>query len=111
METIYTTGPICLDEVITVLGVYSDAHRWNGWLTPSIDAWSVEAVMAALQVDGYDQTPTHEWDENGDLVVIENDGAVTYRETLQADADGLYALGAYGWCWSKDSDDSLGVIA
>jgi hypothetical protein len=109
----YVAGPICLDEEVTVLGQYNPRNRWNGWLMPSIDAWSVEQVLAALNSDhdyyldyGYD----HEWLEDGSLKLIERqwlqEDPDNYQpEILRPDEDGLYSLGAGSWVWSEDTEN------
>lgn len=101
----WTVGPICLDELVTVMAQYPAFHTWNGWLTPRMDAAAVEKVMAAFEDDPYaaDKPPTHEW--VGDVLhLTEYDDADPYVEVMVPDEDGLYALGAYSWCWSPDPE-------
>lgn len=99
-------GPVCLDELVTVEAIYDPRERWNGFLCPRMDREAVEAVMAAFrQNDGQtdQRPPTHRWD--GDvLTVTEYDGDDEYPETLEPDADGLYALGARSWVWTEDDE-------
>lgn len=102
--TEYTTGPICIDELVTVIGEYPVDVRWNGWLVPHIDPLAVEEVMAALQANEPWDSPTHEWREDGALVLTEYDGDTSYSEVLLPNEDGLYALGAYAWVWAEDKE-------
>jgi hypothetical protein len=106
----YAAGPICIDELVTVLGQYDPEIRWNGWLCPRIDAGAVEEVMRALASEPSDQyAPTHGWRQDGALVLIEWDGEDSYVEILEPDEDGLYSLGAHSWVWSVDSEaDTVG---
>lgn len=94
-------GPVTLDGLVTVEAVYDPRERWNGFLCPRMDRNAVETVMAAFWDYDGESVPTHRWD--GDvLIVTEYDGDDVYHETLKPDADGLYALGSYGWVWSED---------
>lgn len=103
---LWESGPICLDELVTVFGQYPVNFRWNGWLTPRMDALAVEVVFAALYEMGDTDpfTATHEWAEDGSLIVTEYDGDTPYPEVLQPDEDGLYALGSHAWTWQEDTD-------
>lgn len=105
--TDWTVGPICLDDFVTVLAEYPEDHRWNGWLCPAMDAWSVEVVLAALEADEFNERNLrHDWD--GDVLVTTEDGDgedADYVERYEPTADGLYSLGAYAWVWSKDEDE------
>jgi hypothetical protein len=123
-DTTYTTGPVCLDETVTVLAVYDPSHRWNGWLAaPRMDAHSVVTVLDALEA-AYDRPEDAEiygtdyrWDEDGSLLVRdrqwlweaeteEETAAASVWERIPADADGLYTPGAFGWVWSEDEPDA-----
>jgi len=99
-----TVGPVCLDEYLTVLAQYDPTLRWNGWLgSPRFDAWTVEFVLALIEGDGPDADTSHEWIEGGLLRLVADIGDGPMAEILHPDADGLYALGAYGWVWAQDS--------
>ena len=107
---IYTSGPVCIDDLITVMGQFDPRDRWNGWLCPRIDALSAVLVLEAIENDpmndgyyGYDWT----FDDAGSLVIEDRQYRTEYPddfkpEILSPDEDGLYSLGAYGWCWSED---------
>ncbi|MFH7324847.1 hypothetical protein [Aeromicrobium sp. JJY06] len=97
------TGPVCLDELVTVTATYDPDVRWNGFLCPRMDREAVETVMAAFrEYDGETdpEPPSHRWD-GGALFVTEHDGDDQYTEILHPDDDGLYALGARAWVWSE----------
>lgn len=101
----YIAEPICIDELVTVMGQHNPRVRWNGWLCPRIDAWSCVKVIEAIareHDDGNQPGPTFEWDDDGNLIVTEYDGDTAYPETLPPDEDGLYSLGAWSWVWSRD---------
>lgn len=101
---VYETGPVCLDEMVSVLGVYHPNLRWNGWLCPSIDAWSVMKVMDALTVEESDSQHRYEWLDDGVFKFVEIHDDEEYVELLKPDEDGLYDLGCYSWTWSKDPE-------
>lgn len=111
----YHAGPVCLDEMVTVFGQYDPENRWNGWLNPYIDAWSVELTLTRLNESYGDDADTYgydwTWDDEGALVLTsrqlleeaQNDeqrGHAT--EVIAPNDDGLYGLGYYGWTWSED---------
>lgn len=86
-----------------VLGQWHADVRWNGWLCPSIDALAVEVILTDLAASyaaaNDPDAPTWEWADDGTLLVTDNADDAHYTERYEPDADGLYALGAYGWCW------------
>jgi hypothetical protein len=97
-----TTGPITIDGLVTVMGQYPTDVHWNGFLVPSIDAWSVDAVLAALEGEPSDIAMSHEWDDDV-LVLTEvyGDGEDDVQvDRMEPDADGLYPLGAFAWVWT-----------
>jgi hypothetical protein len=105
----YTSGPVCLDEWVTVLAEYPTDVRWNGFLVPHLDPWSVEFVLAASYamdaIEGVEGHRRHEWhDEDGILRVTEVHDGEDYVEDLFPNADGLYPLGAYAWVWAVDEE-------
>ena len=116
-NTTYDTTPVCLDELVTVWGEYDTRTHWNGFLCPRLDAWACERVLDALDAayrhSGEEVSITHEWADDGTLVIHETYGPDTdtpgedawSTDYLTPNDDGLYALGAYGWTWSADEDD------
>lgn len=96
----------------TVIGQYDYYDRWNGWLCPGIDAWSVELVLGTIKADvEYWEEYGYEWDwrEDGALILIDRRARAEATEEypfepeiLAPDEDGLYALGTYSWTWSED---------
>jgi hypothetical protein len=107
LYAVTAVGPVCLDELVTVVAEYPTDHRWNGWLCPNLDPVGVIAVRDALDA-AYaagtdDRAPRIEF-VDGDLHVTEFDGDDEYLDVLTPDASGLYSLGAYAWTWSVDHD-------
>ena len=104
------TGPICLDELVTVLAQYDPRQRWNGFLCPRMDALAVVTVIEAMHADYADAPfdhlpPTIDWSDDGTLLVTEYDGETAAgTDRLTPDEDGLYALGAHCWVWSEDTE-------
>jgi hypothetical protein len=103
-----TTGPVCLDELVSVLAEYDPDNRWNGWLaSPWLDALSVVQVLDAINADapecGYDYT----FSDDGILILVDRQAAYENPdgydgEDVAVNSDGLYALGSHGWIWSED---------
>lgn len=101
-----TAGPICLDEYITVLGQYPRNVRWNGWLMPVIDAWSVNAIAETFKDDEFVKL---EWRDDGALLHYDlqwADEPDFEPDVLLPDDDGLYALGAGFWTWSEAPEEA-----
>lgn len=100
------SGPICLDELVTVMGQYSD-RRWNGWICPHIDAWSVQHTLEQFSPDDdLQETFTWEWDDELDRPYLQShsrDYPGECDERLDPDEDGLYPLGYMSWTWSEDT--------
>lgn len=101
------TQPMCLDELVTVWGVHNPRHRWNGWATPSIDAWACQLIIEKLSED---DTYRYEWQDDLSLKTwaVEDEDELEahpeYVEVLRPDSDGLYGLGAFSWTWSEDTE-------
>lgn len=102
----WRVGPVRLDvDGSEVLAQYDWFDRWNGWLCPAMDARSVVQV---LNLFGDDPEYGITYDFEGDVLVLtehqwrreaERAGKTYEPERVSPDADGLYSLGAYGWCW------------
>jgi hypothetical protein len=111
-----TAGPVCLDELVTVVAEYNPRARWNGWLAaPLLDAWSVVRVMTALDdayaADEWMMEPQgYAWSfdpADGALVTVDRQALAEYGPAVATDRimptpDGLYALGASSWVWDED---------
>lgn len=78
---------------LTVDGVHRPGERWNGWACPLFTP-EVAALIAAHFAN--DEEP----------LVLRADG--TYVQTVEGEdteyplTDGLYAIGAYAWCWDEE---------
>lgn len=102
-------GPVCLDDWIGVLAEYEPTTRWNGWLgAPRFDAWTVEFVLGVTE-SMPDPSYRHEWEDDGTLVLVDISQDVEYVDKIAPNADGFYALGAYGWTWAEDEDPDHNV--
>jgi hypothetical protein len=101
----WEVGPVCIDDYLTVLAQYDPRIRWNGWLAaPRFDAWAVEFVLALMEDPTVtDAEERHEWNADGSLTLVTDNGDGPWTDRIEPDEDGLYALGAYGWVWSEDS--------
>lgn len=107
---IWRTELIDIDGITTpVWGEYADNFRWNGWLCPVMDAWSVVSVLDELakiasvsRIDG-DYAPRYDWD--GDTLVLTEpayeDEHDYVPDRIEPNEDGLYPLGSHAWVWSK----------
>ena len=85
------------DDVFT--GWHDPDVVWNGWATPAFDRRNTERVVAWMTADSCDdQIMSFAWD--GDvLVMTETDGEQQHVQRIEADAEGLYSLGAFAWVW------------
>lgn len=116
---VYETGLVSLDgQAPVVWAVYDPDERWNGFLRPRLDAWSVVEVLAALNAEPVDGLPVayrYDWSPTGDLLLwdllYESEvGEDAYEpEVVAPDEDGLYSLGASAWVWTEERDD-LGIF-
>lgn len=90
-----------------VLAQYPYDVRWNGFLIPALDAWSVVKVLTYVDtVADHDGGWDWDWREDGALVLIDRqwrteDPEGFQPEVLEPSPEGLYPLGAYGWVWSE----------
>lgn len=64
---IWDSGPVCLDELLTVMAQYNPGVRWNGWLgDPHFDPWAIEHILTLLNEDQTGETQyTWEWVDTG----------------------------------------------
>lgn len=107
MDT-FDTALISLGEGPAVWGQFPALDRWNGWLTPRVDALAVVQMLdwinstASAEFYGYE----YDWTPDGSLVLLSRQdmdelGELAQPEILTPDADGLYPLGAYAWVWGR----------
>ncbi len=91
------------DEQFT--GWHRPDVRWNGWATPTFDRSEAERIVAWTNTpDGASDTETFSW--HGDRIVsrYEDMGNVDVSY-IDADADGRYPIGSFGWVWSEVEDE------
>lgn len=117
-DTTVTTGPIALDTLPPVMAVYTPGHRWNGFIArPYIDAFSAVTTLETINAETFDG-PCYEFDfdTDGSLIVTDLhyvDEPGYADEVYEPNEDGLYCLGAFGWCWTEapTGDDTKDVAA
>jgi hypothetical protein len=99
----YEVGPVTLDGMVTVLAQYDPAVRWNGWLSPSLDA--LGAVTVLETINALDPGDPGYWYDFVDEMLHVRDRTDEFAEidSYEPDADGLYPLGECAWIWSADS--------
>jgi hypothetical protein len=76
--------------------------RWNGFLCPFLDALTCVEVVAALNAlnDTWGEPPlVLDFEADGTMAVNDLTYPGDEPERIEPDADGLYALGSYGWVW------------
>lgn len=115
----YETGLVSLDgQPPGIWAVYDPDERWNGFLCPKLDAWSVAEVLAALNAEPVDGLPVayrYDWSPTGDLLLWDllyqsEVGEDAYEpDVLVPDEDGLYSLGASSWVWTEERG-ALGIF-
>lgn len=121
---IFKSGPVCLDEYLSVMAQYNPGLRWNGWLaSPHFDPWTIEFILSRLN----EEELQYEWEwvmddtfPGGDytdyvmLKVVDLNAKREWEEWDEAtgdfeptyfdcDEDGLFEVN-FGWVWSEDSD-------
>lgn len=83
-----------------VAGVHDPSVRWNGWACPRFTLETVRELSRWLSAqdpaDGYDRVSVV-----GDRVTVIVTAYPAEPYDVPADADGLYPVGAFGWCWSE----------
>lgn len=91
-------------------GQHDPAERWNGWATPRFTEAAARRIAADI-----DRARERDGDEAWDRVLVHNDPVAfdmlepdadpegdvedPGHALVEADEDGLFALGAYGWVW------------
>lgn len=92
-------------------GVHDPRNRWNGWANPRFPRSEAERIAAwsnrMAEEYGEDCADRFEWD--GDVLVRLDcnfdEGEEPQRYRIEPDAQGFYAVGYYGWCWSELGND------
>lgn len=99
-----TVGPVTFDDELVVLAEFDPDERWNGWLCPAFDAYTVVAVLGHI-VSAELGEVAFDWTFAGeDLILTDRrtlaEQGVGYEPAVVAPTpDGLYPLGARAWCW------------
>lgn len=95
------------DPETRVLAQYPYDTRWNGFLVPVLDPWSVVRVLTYLDtVAEHDGGWDWDWREDGALVLVDRRWRLEDPDHFQAEVlnptqEGMYSLGAYGWVWEE----------
>ncbi|MEV6527151.1 hypothetical protein AB0M43_34995 [Longispora sp. NPDC051575] len=108
--------PATLD--LDVLGPFDGqilkGYSWNGWAIPAFDLPTVRAIGQAIagQAAGPDLVTVVEIGDDATVTLVEEAGtAHEHRTVIEPDADGLYGLGAWSWCWSINTTPTLPDLA
>lgn len=97
-----TSGPVSIDDTFEFFAQYPRL-RWNGWVMPSFDAWSVQQIIETLAMDQPEYYRLT-WRDDLSLEFTQLDGEDEYTDIIEPDEDGLYAVGAGSWTWQENPD-------
>lgn len=96
----YTVGLVELEGLSPVLAQYDPVERWNGWLSPKLDALSTVQVLDEINADSV-EGEVYSYDFlDGVLLIDDMLDPELPTERVEPDEDGLYSLGASAWVWS-----------
>jgi hypothetical protein len=88
--------------------IHDPTIRWNGWLCPSFTRETVEQMATDFDKAASEYEDMDRITFDGDDVLIHSpvyEAEDGYKpERITPDADGLYSVGAFAWCW-YDADD------
>lgn len=96
-------------EDVTYEAFVIPGENWNGWACPYFTRSEAEIVVNDQNLK-HRQDPEGfpdwlEWD--GDVIAIHNeDSTPTTYERIEPTPDGLYSIGAFGWCWQEVAPDN-----
>lgn len=94
--TTLITGPVSIEDMLTVTATYDPTNRWNGFIAaPLVTRPEAEKIVAWLDPD---DTCTLAFD--GDVLVYTVDPGTDSEnvERITPDTDGRYDVGL-GWVW------------
>lgn len=101
VPALFGIDPETADDIF--VGYHDPSIRWNGWATPAFARSEAERVIAWINrtADKFgtdDQYRAHMADG---VVIITQPDEPNYSERYAPDADGRFAIGAFGWTWQE----------
>jgi len=101
----WNKGQVSLDGFGPYPAEVDQDQRWNGFAIPRFTRDVAERIVREICSDGDDTTYT-EWHWEGDVMVIGVDPEAydepSPDERFEPDSDGMYAIGAWSWCWDDE---------
>lgn len=109
---------VCVDDENIYPARVDLAHRWNGFLSPGFTLDAVRQLAAhteqLVEEYGYDNDQIKVIDGAPEPVVLHirwqyliEDGSDSAVNVVKPDADGLYWIGGWEWCWYQVQDGPL----
>lgn len=99
MDTMIT-GPVGIEDYLTVTATYDPTNRWNGWImSPLVTREEAEKIVAFLTED--DSSLRFE----GDTLVYTSYAGTEYEavDRVEPNEAGLYDVG-FGWVWFEQEE-------
>ena len=89
-------GRFCIGEMPGEYAGYTTGATWNGWECPQFELEEAQRVVAAYNAMAGEDDGRIVWDEVSRVF----SNSVT-GEVWDAVGNGLYAIGAWAWCWES----------
>ena len=78
---------------------------WNGWACPVFSKSEAFKIMDMFNTQNNGVSMSYDNDKKSFLVIIKGADDEEYDETK----DGLYAIGAWNWCWDIREDNNENI--
>ena len=78
---------------------------WNGWACPLFSKSEAIKIMDMFNTQNNGVSMSYDNDKKSFLVIIKGADDEEYDETK----DGLYAIGAWNWCWDIREDNNENI--
>lgn len=88
-----------LDGGEAVFEGFDTGQTWNGWRCPMFTKEQADAVVADWNATQGDEVEAH-YDQATDTFVFVNHTDENAEERFARSKNGLFAVGAWGWCWN-----------
>ena len=105
-RALFAIDPLTTADVFP--GVHDPRERWNGWATPRFDLATVRKIsvwLTRIYTDYDDARADITVNDDGTVTTFETVGDDQVWDTVTPDADGLYSIFTYAWCWEEISAD------